>query len=199
MSATQCCAQCLYSVSTVPIDKAKLSKWVYGWAMFTTWNRRLPSLTASSQLSNLASTTTARKLPRSRNNPAPATHHGSYRSRPSPAAAAVHRIRRRHHPDHDQRHVFDRDRSLSCPGHTSSLHPPRARRHLPLDAPTRFESNDSPVDLRSIYFAWLNREIAIPDYNASATKLNDELKGAAAVHKFAFVERPRPDYMARGR
>jgi len=60
---------------------------------------------------------------------------------------------------------------------------------IPIDAPTRFISNDSPVDLRSIYFAWLNREVAIPEYNASATKLNDELAGAATVHKFAFVER----------
>ncbi len=60
---------------------------------------------------------------------------------------------------------------------------------IPIDAPTRFMSNDRPVDLRSIYFAWLNREIAIPDYNAEATKLNGELAGTAAVHKFAFVER----------
>jgi len=66
-------------------------------------------------------------------------------------------------------------------------HPSRVA--VPIDAPTRFVSNDRPVDLRSIYFAWLNREIAIPDYNASATKLNDELAGAGAVHKFAFVER----------
>lgn len=60
---------------------------------------------------------------------------------------------------------------------------------LPIDVPTRFVSNDRPVDLRSIYFAWLNREVAIPEYNASATKLNEELGGIAAVHKFAFVER----------
>lgn len=63
---------------------------------------------------------------------------------------------------------------------------------LPVDAPTRFLSNDAPVDLRSIYFAWLNREVAIPDYNAAATRLNEELAAAASsatVHKFAFVER----------
>jgi parafibromin len=71
--------------------------------------------------------------------------------------------------------------------HLHFTHP--ARVAIPIDAPTRFVSNDRPVDLRSIYFAWLNREIAIPDYNASATKLNDELAGTAAVHKFAFVER----------
>jgi len=65
------------------------------------------------------------------------------------------------------------------------------RQAIPIDTPTRFVSNDKPVSLRSIYFAWLNREVAIPEYNASATKLNDELAGAGAVavHKFAFVER----------
>lgn len=60
---------------------------------------------------------------------------------------------------------------------------------IPINASTRFVSNDSPVDLRSIYFAWLNREVAIPEYNASATRLNEDLAGAATVHKFAFVER----------
>jgi parafibromin len=60
---------------------------------------------------------------------------------------------------------------------------------VPIDTPTRFISNDSPVDLRSIYVAWLNRELPIPEYNAAATKLNDELAGTATVHRFAFVER----------
>jgi len=64
-----------------------------------------------------------------------------------------------------------------------------ARVTIPIDAPTRFVSNDKPVDVRSIYFAWLNREIAIPEYNASAAKLNDELRGSSSVHNLAFVER----------
>ena len=34
---------------------------------------------------------------------------------------------------------------------------------LPIDVLSRFVSNDSPVDLRSIYFAWLNREVAFPE------------------------------------
>lgn len=77
--------------------------------------------------------------------------------------------------------------SLSNATHLHFTHP--ARIAIPIDAPTRFESNGSPVDLRSIYFAWLNREVAIPEYNDSATKLNDELAGSSTVHKFAFVER----------
>lgn len=63
---------------------------------------------------------------------------------------------------------------------------------LPVDAPTRFVSNDKSVDLRSIYFAWLNRELAIPEYNASATTLNDELAAAGStgkVQNLGFIER----------
>ncbi|KAF5026695.1 hypothetical protein F66182_1202 [Fusarium sp. NRRL 66182] len=61
-----------------------------------------------------------------------------------------------------------------------------------IDNPTRFMSHDKPVDLRSIYFAWLNREVAIPEYNASATKLNDELAaagGSGKVQNLGFIER----------
>jgi parafibromin len=62
-----------------------------------------------------------------------------------------------------------------------------------LTTPTRFISSDKPVDLRSIYFAWLKRETAIPEYNASALALNAELKAAGGaggeVQNLAFVER----------
>jgi parafibromin len=60
---------------------------------------------------------------------------------------------------------------------------------LPISASTRFVSSDRPVDLRSIYFAWLNRERAIPEYNAAATALNDELPGDAKVQNLGFIER----------
>lgn len=63
---------------------------------------------------------------------------------------------------------------------------------LPLELPTRFTVNDVPVDLRSIYFAWVNRDLLIPEYNGAATKLNDELAASgsgATVHKLTFVER----------
>ncbi|KAI9158288.1 Cell division control protein 73 [Paramyrothecium foliicola] len=63
---------------------------------------------------------------------------------------------------------------------------------LALETPTRFISNDAPVDLRSIYFAWLNREVAIPEYNASATTLNDQLAAGGAkgkVQNLGFIER----------
>jgi parafibromin len=70
---------------------------------------------------------------------------------------------------------------------------PSASVSIPLITPTRFISSNKPVDLRSIYFAWLKRETAIPEYNASALSLNAELaaEGGAGgeVQNLAFVER----------
>ena len=64
------------------------------------------------------------------------------------------------------------------------------RRTFDLDIPTRFISSENPVDLRSIYFAWLKKDVAIPDYIASAQKLNEELSDAAGkVQNLVFVER----------
>jgi parafibromin len=64
---------------------------------------------------------------------------------------------------------------------------------IPLGTSTRFISSEQPVDLRSIYFAWLNRELTIPEYNASALALNAELTsdgGAGGkVQGLPFVER----------
>lgn len=60
---------------------------------------------------------------------------------------------------------------------------------IALSTPTRFISSDIPVDLRSIYFAWLKRETAIPAYNSAALALNAELGAGAEIHKLAFVER----------
>ena len=58
---------------------------------------------------------------------------------------------------------------------------------------TRFIAREKPVDLRSIYFAWLKRDVAIPEYIASAQKLNEELSGAGGVggqvRNLVFVER----------
>ncbi|CAO1603728.1 accessory factor associated with RNA polymerase II [Xanthoria calcicola] len=62
----------------------------------------------------------------------------------------------------------------------------------PLDTPTRFISSDKPVDLRSIWFAWQKKDVAIPDYIASAQELNEELAGkdsASKVQNLVFVER----------
>ncbi|KAL9122785.1 MAG: hypothetical protein Q9187_000664 [Circinaria calcarea] len=71
---------------------------------------------------------------------------------------------------------------------------PEPYRHsYPLDTLTRFISSDKPVDLRSIYFAWQKKDVAIPDYIASAQQLNEELSAPGAVggkvQNLVFVER----------
>lgn len=64
---------------------------------------------------------------------------------------------------------------------------------FPLDTPTRFISSDTPVDLRSIYFAWQKKDVAIPDYITSTEQLNEELSGTdgtgSKVQHLVFVER----------
>ena len=63
---------------------------------------------------------------------------------------------------------------------------------IPLDEPTRFISADKPVTLRSVYLAWQNKDVNIPDYIASAQQLNDDLADSnrdASVQNLVFVER----------
>ncbi|CAG8114733.1 unnamed protein product [Penicillium nalgiovense] len=49
---------------------------------------------------------------------------------------------------------------------------------IALSTPTRFisASTNSPVDLRSILFAWQNKDVAIPEYIAKAQEFNEALK-----------------------
>ena len=62
-----------------------------------------------------------------------------------------------------------------------------------LDTPTRFISSEDPVDLRSIYFAWQQKDVNIPVYIASAQKLSDELgstdRSGNKVQNLVFAER----------
>lgn len=73
---------------------------------------------------------------------------------------------------------------------------PSPPQSIPLSTPTRFVSAaaSQPIDLRSIYFAWLKRDVTIPEYIASAQELNDALSqkdgsGATKVLNLVFVER----------
>lgn len=63
-----------------------------------------------------------------------------------------------------------------------------SRISLPITTPTRFVAKDIPLDLRSIYFLWLKREVPIPEYNAAVSQLDDELVDGK-VHKPAYFER----------
>ncbi len=64
-----------------------------------------------------------------------------------------------------------------------------------LDTATRFISSEHPVDLRSIYFAWQQKDSEIRDYIASAQQLNEDVGGtdgagaASKVQNLVFVER----------
>lgn len=65
---------------------------------------------------------------------------------------------------------------------------------IALVTPTRFvsASTDSAVDLRSIFFAWQKKDVAIPEYIASAQELNEALnekEGDEKVLNLVFVER----------
>ncbi|KAL8724520.1 MAG: hypothetical protein Q9181_006790, partial [Wetmoreana brouardii] len=72
------------------------------------------------------------------------------------------------------------------------LHFSNPQTSYPLDTPTRFISSDKPVSLRSIWFAWQKKDVAIPDYIASAQQLNEESgrnDSASKVQNLVFVER----------
>lgn len=72
-----------------------------------------------------------------------------------------------------------------------------------LSTPTRFVSTaagNKPIDLRSIYFAWLKKDVAIPEYIAEAQSVNETLvarakeegkdeENAPKVINLVFVER----------
>ena len=70
---------------------------------------------------------------------------------------------------------------------------------IPLNSPTRFvsASTDTAIDLRSIFFAWQKKDVAIPEYIASAQELNEALQKKESsepgkedkVHNLVFVER----------
>jgi parafibromin len=64
---------------------------------------------------------------------------------------------------------------------------------LPLSTPTRFISKNNPVNLRSIYFAWLKKDSTPSEYNAGVQALNAELTQAGStsglVEGLSYVER----------
>ena len=83
------------------------------------------------------------------------------------------------------------DLNLAIATHLHFVEPDR--RAFPLNTLTRFVSSDQAVDLRSIYFAWQKKDVAIPDYIASAQRLTEGLSapgGAGGkVQNLVFVER----------
>ncbi|PYH45145.1 CDC73 C-terminal domain-containing protein [Aspergillus saccharolyticus JOP 1030-1] len=90
------------------------------------------------------------------------------------------------------------DLDLARATHLYFAHP-TSPQTIPLNAPTRFVSSTTgePVDLRSIFFAWLKKDVAIPEYIAEAEGLNQALKekrkddseAEEKVQNLVFVER----------
>lgn len=61
-----------------------------------------------------------------------------------------------------------------------------------LSSPTRFISttlSDTAVDLRSIYFAWQQKDQTVPEYIAAASELQRDLPEGQNVRHLVFVER----------
>ncbi|KAJ9499851.1 accessory factor associated with RNA polymerase II [Exophiala xenobiotica] len=63
---------------------------------------------------------------------------------------------------------------------------------LPLETETRFTSQNpdtTAVDLRSIFFAWLQKDVTVPEYIALAGELDKQLPEGQKVRNLIFVER----------
>ncbi|EXJ58446.1 hypothetical protein A1O7_05871 [Cladophialophora yegresii CBS 114405] len=63
---------------------------------------------------------------------------------------------------------------------------------LPLDTRTRFESHNpdtARVDLRSIFFAWQQKDVPVPEYISRAAELDKQLPEGQKVRNLVFVER----------
>ncbi|KAF2264061.1 CDC73-domain-containing protein [Lojkania enalia] len=60
-----------------------------------------------------------------------------------------------------------------------------------ITAPTRFKAGETPITLRSIYFAWLNKDASLTDYIAAVTDLNEELPSGAggSVQNLSFAQK----------
>jgi parafibromin len=66
-----------------------------------------------------------------------------------------------------------------------------AHRTFPLTSSTRFAPNNKPIDLRSCYFAWLNKDASVTDYFAAVQTINEELPGGAggSVQNLTFAQK----------
>lgn len=63
---------------------------------------------------------------------------------------------------------------------------------VPLNATTRFTSTTpdvSAVDLRSIYFAWIKKDVPVNEYIALAQELDGQLPDGQRIRNLVFVER----------
>ncbi|KAF1843385.1 CDC73-domain-containing protein [Cucurbitaria berberidis CBS 394.84] len=66
-----------------------------------------------------------------------------------------------------------------------------AHRTFSLTSATRFAPDSKPIDLRSCYFAWLNKDASVTDYFAAVQTLNEELPSGAggSVQNLTFAQK----------
>jgi parafibromin len=55
---------------------------------------------------------------------------------------------------------------------------PAGHKSFPLSTNTRFIVDETPIDLRTIYVAWLNRDASLTEYRDAVQQLNDSLSKA---------------------
>ena len=63
---------------------------------------------------------------------------------------------------------------------------------IPLNSITRFTSTNpdtTQVDLRSIFFAWTQKEVTVPEYLANTADLDKQLPEGHKIRNLVFVER----------
>ncbi|KAF2035129.1 CDC73-domain-containing protein [Setomelanomma holmii] len=72
-----------------------------------------------------------------------------------------------------------------------SLNVSDAHRTFAFTSPTRFAPDNKPIDLRSCYFAWLNKDASVTDYFAAVQSLNEELPAGAggSVQSLTFAQK----------
>src|SRR5690242_17111760 len=66
-----------------------------------------------------------------------------------------------------------------------------AHRTFALTSDTRFAPDGKALDLRSCYFAWVNKDASVTDYFAAVTTLNEELPSGAggSVQNLTFAQK----------
>jgi hypothetical protein len=66
-----------------------------------------------------------------------------------------------------------------------------SHRTFSLTSPTRFAPDNKPIDLRSCYFAWVNKDASVTDYFAAVQTVNEELPSGAggSVQNLTFAQK----------
>lgn len=97
-----------------------------------------------------------------------------------------------HRPTTSETPSEDMETDLAAATHLQLLSPSTTAPDVfPLTTLTRFETTDGPFSLQSIYFAWLRRELSIPDYITAVSELNNSLRdrGRQSIAHLPFAEK----------